>query len=535
MADQSSPKFGKLARRRSAANVQIVANPRDPALRDAARRLGVGLLTALCLLASPAAALGPAPAIAAGAPAPLPSVVAAEALSLTARIDAILAASGLGDATIGVHVLDLASGATLYSRNAELAQNPASNVKLVTTAAALALLGPEHRYVTRIYAARKALRGHTIEGDLYLRGGGDPSLITADLYQLASDLRALGVTRITGGLVLDTSHFDRDELPPGFEQKQELVAYRAPGGALSVNFGTYVLLTRPGGKEGEAAHAAIDPPVPSIKLENKATTAAGARTRLRVAVEPDAKGKALKVLLEGTIGVDAEPAEYRYPVASPAEYSAEVFELVLRQRGIKLGKSSVTLAATPADAQRLAIVRSQPLSVLVRSINKLSNNYMAEHILKTLAPELPQSYVGGLARVQAWLKEIELPGELQLGNGSGLYDNNRISPIQLTHLLARVHRDFRIAGDFLASLPIAGADGTLRNRLHETGAERFVRAKTGTLDQVSALSGYAGALGKPPIAFSILMSGLDKWKAPKARQTQDQIAALLAAEAAARP
>lgn len=518
-----------------------MAHPRDPALRDAARRFGVGLLTALCLLARPSAALSPAasPAIAGPAapesPAPPPSVVAAEALTLTARIDAILAASNLGDATIGIHILDLASGATLYARNAELAQNPASNVKLVTTAAALALLGPEHRYVTRVYAGARALHGHTIEGDLYLRGGGDPSLITADLYQLASDLRALGITRITGGLVLDTSHFDRDELPPGFDQKQELVAYRAPGGALSVNFGTYVVLTRPGVKEGEPAHAAVDPPVPSIALVNKATTEAGARTRLRVAVEPAAKGHGLEVVLEGSIGVEAEPAEYRYPVASPADYSAEVFALMLRQRGIKLGKSTVTVGTTPEDARRLAIVRSQPLSVLVRSINKLSNNYMAEHMLKTLAPEPPQSYAAGLARVQAWLKEIEVPGELRLGNGSGLYDTNRISPVQLTHLLARVHRDFRIAGDFLASLPIAGADGTLRSRLQDTGAERFVRAKTGTLDQVSALSGYAGALGKPPIAFSILISGFDKWKASIARQTQDQIAALLAAEAAARP
>lgn len=495
------------------------------------RRLGVGLLTALCLLARPSAALGPAPAPT-GVGVTQPE---AEPQSLAARIDAVLAGSKLDAATIGVHVRDLATGATLYSRNAELAQNPASNVKLVTTAAALALLGPEHRYVTRVYAARKALRGGTIDGDIYLRGGGDPSLITADLYQLASDLRALGITRITGGIVLDTSHFDRDELPPGFDQKQELVAYRSPGGALSVNFGTYVVLTRPGAKEGEPAHAAVDPPVPSIKLENRATTEAGARTHLRVAVEADPKGHALKVLLDGTIGSEAEPAEYRYPVASPGDYSGEVFALVLRQRGIKLGKSTLSVAATPADAQRLAIVRSQPLSVLVRSVNKLSNNYMAEHILKTLAAEQPQSYAGGLARVQAWLREIEMPGELRLGNGSGLYDNNRISPIQLTHLLARVHRDFRVAGDFMASLPIAGADGTLRNRLQDTGGERFVRAKTGTLDQVSALSGYAGALGKPPIAFSILMSGLGKWQAPIARKTQDQIAALLAAEAAARP
>lgn len=506
-----------------------MARPRDPELRAAARRIGVGLLTALCLLARPSAALAPA-----GQPPP-PDAAAAEPQTLAARIDAVLAASNLGAATIGVHVLDLATGATLYSRNAELAQNPASNVKLVTTAAALALLGPEHRYVTRVYAARRALRGDTVEGDLYLRGGGDPSLITADLYQLASELRALGVTRVTGGIVLDTSHFDRDELPPGFDQKQELVAYRSPGGALSVNYGTYVVLTRPGAKEGAPAHAAIDPPVPSITLDNRAITEAGARTHLRVAVQPAPKGHGLKVVLDGTIGVEAEPAEYRYPVASPGDYSGEVFALVLRQRGIKLGKSTLSVAPTPADAQRLAIVRSQPLSVLVRGVNKLSNNYMAEHILKTLAPEQPQSYAGGLARVQAWLREIELPGELRLGNGSGLYDNNRISPIQFTHLLARVHRDFRVAGDFMASLPIAGADGTLRNRLQETGGERFVRAKTGTLDHVSALSGYAGAVGKPPIAFSILMSELGKWQAPQARRAQDQIAALLAAEAAARP
>ena len=515
-----------------------MASPRDPAQAAVPRvlrlrRVGGFALGLLCLLARPAAAVRSPTAAGTTATATAGAAATAEPLTLQARIDAILTTSALGGATVGVHVLDLATGATLYDRNAGLAQNPASNVKLVTTAAALALLGPEHRYVTRVYAERKRLSGHTIDGDLYLRGGGDPSLITADLYQLASDLRALGVTRVTGGLVLDTSLFDRDELPPGFDQKQELVAYRAPGGALSVNFGTYVVLARPGAKEGEPALAGIDPPVPSIHLDNHATTAAGARTKLQVSVEPGDKGLAVK--LGGTIGLEAEPPEYRYRSRAPAEHTAEVFKPVLQQRGVKLGKATVRIAPVPEDAQRLAIVRSQPLSVLVRSVNKLSNNYMAEHILKTLDPATPQTYAGGLARVYAWLKEIELPGAVHMTNGSGLYDTNRVSASQFTHLLARVHRDFRIGGDYLASLPIAGADGTLRSRLQETVAERFVRAKTGTLDQVSALSGYAGAVGKPPIAFSILMSGLDKWRAPAARAAQDQIAALLAAEAAARP
>ncbi len=506
-----------------------------PARRFAALVLAVGL-AALARPATASNAWVHALPIAQAAPGgPVVAAPPAEPQTLQARIDAVLAASFLAGATVGVHVVDLATGAELYSRNAELAQNPASNVKLVTTAAALALLGPEHRYVTRVYADRKTLRGATIDGDLYLRGGGDPSLITADLYQLASDLRALGVTRVTGGLVLDSTLFDRDELPPGFDQKDELAAYRSPGGALSVNYGTYVVLARPGGKEGEAVHAAVDPPVPSIKLDNTATTELGARTRLRVAVEPDPKHHTLKVSLSGTLGVDAEPAEYRYPVAAPAEYTGEVFRLVLAQRGVKLGKSTTRLAAIPDDAERLAIVRSQPLSVLVRSVNKLSNNYMAEHILKTLDPATPQSYAGGLARVHAWLREISVPGDVRMTNGSGLYDTNRLSPQQFTHLLTRVHRDFRIAGDYLASLPIAGADGTLRSRLQDTGAERFVRAKTGSLEQISTLSGYAGAVGKPPIVFSILMSGLDKWKSPLAKQAQDQIAAILAAEAAARP
>lgn len=500
-------------------------------------RQGLALLASVLLAPTALAAAPPAADVALAAPAA--AAVAPPSLDpadLKPRIDAILAAKALTGATIGVQAVDLATGAVLYSHNPDVALNPASNIKLVTTAAALALLGPEHRYVTRVYVARKTLKGNTVDGDLYLRGGGDPALVTADLYQLASDLRALGVTRITGGLVLDTTLFDRDQLPPGFEQKEELVAYRSPGGALSVNFGTFVVLVRPGKASGEPALAAIDPPVPSIKLETTASTAEGARARLGVSLVPAEKGHELTLKLSGTIGIDAEPAEYRYPVTHPAEYTAEVFKLVLQHRGIKLGKPTIKLAAVPGDATRLAIVRSQPLSVLVRSVNKLSNNYMAEHILKTLDPATPQTYAGGLGRVHAWLAEQGLAtAGFSMTNGSGLYDTNRITAAQLAGLLVRVHRDFRIAGDFLASLAIAGADGTMRSRLQDSPAQRFVRAKTGTLDEVSALAGYAGAVGKTPVVFAILVGELDRWKAAGVKQAQNEIAALLAAAVAARP
>jgi D-alanyl-D-alanine carboxypeptidase/D-alanyl-D-alanine-endopeptidase (penicillin-binding protein 4) len=487
-------------------------------------RLALAAALGVCCLAPPSAAAGPA-----ADPAPA-------AADLATQIDLLLQAKFLARARVGVLVVDMATGARLYEKNPDLGLNPASNIKLVTTAAALALLGPEHRYVTRVYAKKGALRGGTIDGDIYLRGGGDPSLVTADLYQLASDLRALGVTKVTGGLVIDNTAYDRDELPPQFDQKNELAAYRAPGGAMSVNFGTYVVLARPGLAEGDPPIVAVDPPVPSIKIKrNAATTAAGARNQLKLAIATGEDGT-IEIAVDGAIGKDAAPAEYRYPVARPSEYAAEVFRLVLKQRGVSLGRPAVKFAPVPEDSQRLALVRSEPLSVLVRSVNKLSNNYVAEHILKSLDDHAPATFAGGLARVRAWL------GGLGLGldgfvykNGSGLYDANRISAAQLVQLLVAVHRDFRFGADFLASLPIAGVDGTLRSRMQEGRAARFVRAKTGTLDGVSTLSGYAGAVGRPPLAFAILFNDLDVFAAAQARDLQNQIAELLAAAVADRP
>ncbi|MBZ5714439.1 D-alanyl-D-alanine carboxypeptidase/D-alanyl-D-alanine endopeptidase [Nannocystis pusilla] len=489
-------------------------------------RLAIAAALGVCCLAPPTSAAGPA-----ADPAP-----AAAPADLASQIDLLLQAKFLARARVGLLVVDMATGARLYEKNPDLGLNPASNIKLVTTAAALSLLGPEHRYVTRVYAKKGALKGHTVDGDLFLKGGGDPSLVTADLYQLASDLRALGVTKVTGGLVLDSTAYDRDELPPLFDQKDELASFRAPGGATAVNFGTYVVLARPGPGEGDPAIVAIDPPVPSLKLKaNTATTASGARNQLKLAIGTNKDG-VVEIAVDGTIGKDAAPAEYRYPVAKPAEYAGEVFRLVLKQRGVSLGRSAVKFEAVPEDSERLALVRSEPLSVLVRSVNKLSNNYVAEHILKSLDDHAPATFAGGLARVRTWLEGLGVGVDgFVYKNGSGLYDANRISAAQLVQLLIAVHRDFRFGADFLASLPIAGVDGTLRSRMQEGRAARFVRAKTGSLDGVSTLSGYAGAVGRPPLAFAILFNDLDVFAAPQARDLQNQIAELLAGAVAARP
>jgi D-alanyl-D-alanine carboxypeptidase/D-alanyl-D-alanine-endopeptidase (penicillin-binding protein 4) len=494
------------------------------------RRRRLGWLAACALLAAPTVVGAPATVRGAFAP----PVVDAPDESLGALIEATLADPALADATMSVSVVDLATGDVLFRRGDTTALNPASNVKLVTTAAALGLLGPEHRYATRVLRADGALGGDAVRGDVWLVGSGDPDLVTADLYELATQLRAQGIKRITGGVVVDASRFDADGLPPGFDQKEELASYRAPSGAVSVNFNTFVIQVRPGGATGSTPLAGLDPPAEGIDLVNEATTVTGSRRGVWAAVEP---GDPLTVRLRGQIGVDAGAASLRYPIAEPSQHAGHVFAYVLRDAGIKIGRRKVKAGLPPEDARLLAVHNSDALSVLIRAVNKYSNNFMAEQILKTLAPDdAPATFAAALRRVTAHVAKRGVPkAGLRYGNGSGLYDTNRISAGQLTALLRSMYADFRVSSDYLASLSIMGQDGTTRRRNREGAADGWVRGKTGTLDGVSCLTGYAGARGRDPIAFSILFNDIPSGRTSQARAVQDRIAELLARHAAKKP
>jgi D-alanyl-D-alanine carboxypeptidase/D-alanyl-D-alanine-endopeptidase (penicillin-binding protein 4) len=442
-----------------------------------------------------------------------------------------LTAPFLADARIGIKVVDLDTGKTLYDQGGSRPLNPASNVKLITTAAALMVLGPEYRYPTRVYFKGDTLAGSVIKGDLYLRGSGDPDLVTEDLGALASELHARGIRRVTGGIVVDSTRFDQDRLPPGFDQKEELASYRAPSGATSVNFNTFVVRVQPGGNLGDPVAAGTDPPVAGLELVNEATTDAGWRDRLLASVE---YGKTTKIALRGTLGVDSGAKAYRYPVTDPSQYAGEVFALALAQHGIRVARSRIKSAPIPKDAKLLASHFSAPLSVLIRAVNKYSNNFMAEQILKTIAPPAtPASFAAALDRVRRHMEEagIDTNG-VKLGNGSGLYDTNRLTATTVTDVLAHMYADFRYRSDYLSSMAVMGVDGTVRSRLRETTAQRWVRAKTGTLDGVSALSGYAAAPGRDPIAFSLLFNGLARGDTAKARDIQNRVAEVVARYAA---
>nr|WP_255216516.1 D-alanyl-D-alanine carboxypeptidase/D-alanyl-D-alanine-endopeptidase [Pseudenhygromyxa sp. WMMC2535] len=436
-------------------------------------------------------------------------------------------------ARIGLVVLDLERGETLYARNPDLALNPASNAKLLTTAAALSELGPEHRYATRLWTDATIDDG-AIQGPLYLQGGGDPSLVTGELYELAGELRGLGIRKIQGPIIVDAGRFDRDGLPPGFDQKTEFASYRAPGGAMSVNYNTFEVHAAPGEAVGGALRFVVEPPVDDIVIASEAQTVAGGRNKLWVS-SADKRGKTT-ITFHGEIGVDAPRGSYRYPVSDPSRYAASVLALALEERGIKLRKTTPTTGEVPQDARLLATSRSETLSELCRAVNKWSNNFMAEQILRTLAPGEGATAEAALEVLRAYSREIGMDQRgLVIGNGSGLYANNLVSAHAMTQLLAAVYADFRIRSDYLASLAIMGRDGTTRSRLHDSAASGWIRVKTGTLDDVSALSGYAGSEGSAaPLAFSILMNGLERRDRGQARAVQDAVAELVAAEAVAR-
>ena len=201
---------------------------------------------------------------------------------LKKQIDLALGDPLLTSAKLGVAAGEVESGRLLYARNEAGLFNPASNVKLFTTAAALALLGPEYRWKTVVYADGP-MAGGELKGRLYLKGHGDPTLVIEDLWRVVSDLYSAGLRKVTGDLAVDDTFFDAVRLGPGFEQKQEDLAFRAPNGALSLNYNAVGVHVLPGGEAGVPARIVIDPVTPYFVVINEArTVAAGSRTALTV-------------------------------------------------------------------------------------------------------------------------------------------------------------------------------------------------------------------------------------------------------------
>ena len=440
----------------------------------------------------------------------------------------------LARSRIAVAVTDLTTGEELFAANADGKLNLASNTKLLTAVAALQTLGNGFRWRTTVLVDNPPDEAGTIAGDLYLRGKGDPMLTVAQLEALATEVASRGVRTVEGKLVLDTGYFDGDVEPPHFgEQPNERAGFRAPVASLGVARSSFQVqvIAEPGG----GASVTLEPDTGGYLTLTKreVTSVTEGRTRLRV--ETKLKQGKIEVEVTGTIRAGEGSWEIRRRVDDPARFAAEIFRRALADRGVTIRQRALGVAAAPVTAKPIAVHDSQPLPDVLRFMNKSSDNYVAESVLKTLGAETratpgPASWADGLAAMAASLAQLGLPrGSYRAENGSGLFAASEVSARQLITLLVAAHKDYRIGPDLVASLPIGGVDGTLAKRWHGHAAKGRVRAKTGTLDRVVTLAGYLAADSGHPLAFTILLNDVPPNQRAAARELMDELVDVLAA------
>lgn len=464
----------------------------------------------------------------------VPRDPAARQAWLGARLDELWSAPPLGKAKISAVVLEADSGKAIYAHAEKTALNAASNVKIVTSAAALSLLGPEYRWRTTLAVVGPPGGpplpvGGEVNGDLYLRGSGDPTLSTEDLATMVGDLLALGLHKVRGALVIDDSLFVGGNVPPAYDQKTDSTASRAPSSAASLDLNVVGVTIIPGASAGAAARVVVDPSSPYFTIAGRVVTATSGPATPNV--ETKEEGNRTRVSVSGRVRLGSDPRTIYRRVVQPSLFLGQTLRQLLERRGIAIG-GAVRVGTAPAQGLRvLAAHDSAPLAVVVQELNKRSNNFTAEQILRTLGAEIggrPGNWDKGLKAVARYLAGVGIKaGAYQMMNGSGLYDSNRFSAEQIATVLRGAAQDFRISAEFLASLAVAGTDGTIAHRMGGTLAERYVRAKTGTLANVSCLSGFAGSPGHLPLVFSIIVN--DVSNPNDARRAQDRAAELLVA------
>lgn len=459
-------------------------------------RVAFSIRLVLCLAALPAL-FGAAVAVAQGNPGP-------SLEDLRGRI-ARAAASPPGNATVSIAVADAVTGTEIYAKSPDKALNPASNVKIVTAACALKLLGPEFRFVTSLHGRRD---GSAIRGPLYIKGHADPSLTSEDLWSMVKELRDAGVRRVESGIVVDAAYFDAENLPYAYDQQpNEDAAFRAPVGAVSLNNNKLAITIRPGPQAMRPARVIVEPPEYAVVVNDTLTTGEGAHNP-KISAQSFEERTRLRVW--GQIPLGSKPVTYYRRTDNPSLHSGHGLKGALEAAGITVG-GGVQLGPLPSGTPLLAQHRSAPLSAILWETGKMSNNFVTEMVLKTIgaeAAEGPGTWDDATSRVIELLGEWGLEeGAYTYRNGSGLFGANAFSARQLVQVLRAAYADSTIRPEFVFQLATGGVDGTIRTRYQGRAARRFVRAKTGTLADVSALSGYVfDRQGQRPIAFSILVN-----------------------------
>ena len=428
----------------------------------------------------------------------------------------------------GVMVASLTRGDTLFAQNAGVMMQPASTMKLFSTAVALDRHGPEHSFSTDVLRDAALGGDGTVSGNIYLRADGDPSM-SARFYRdpnlpmatLARNVASAGVKRVTGDLVFDATAFDDRRIPEGWKTTYLGAAYAARVSALSLNENIVWVVVQPAGKE---AAVTLEPMSTTIPLRSKVRLVGGRGGRIVARRAADGG-----IDVSGSIGSSSGPLRYSLVVDDPALFTAGALRAALQAAGITVD-GAVRPGKTPANAEKVASLPSPPLSRIVSEMNRESINVVAELLFRDAARATAANGMGtaetGLANLREFMqkKVTANPYEVRVTDGSGLSTLDYFTPRAMIQLLGYAHKG-PWSSAFHGSLPVAGESELLRRRMRATPAQGNLHAKTGTTNDVVSLAGYVTAKNGEILAFSFIYNGNDRWNA---KATIDAMGATLA-------
>ncbi len=429
---------------------------------------------------------------------------------------------------VGVHVVDLANGSEAYSYRGDVAHILASNTKLFTSAVALDRLGPSFHFETEILVGGAVTDGGILTGDLAVVGGGDPNLsgrhYDGDPYgpfrEWASALRERGIRRIGGDLVLVHGLFADTVIHPDWPRNQLDRWYEAPVAALSFSDNCALIKVKPAARSGEPAVVEIVPALSHLGFQSTATTASRVRNPVRIGRAADSA----LFTISGQIKRQAAPVDRWVTVQDPIRYFGEALRAALAEEGIEHDGNLRPVLRLPDGDWRPVVTHRTDLLTTLEVVNKRSQNFYAEAVLKVLGARHcgDGTWQCGVQAVDGFLAPLGFrPGTYQMADGSGMSRNNRFAARQVTRLLT-IMNEHQWGAAFMRTLPVSGeVDLSWEKRLARPPYLGNVLAKTGTLNGVSTLSGYAKGRSGRRYAFSILFNGAGA--AWRSRGAQDAI------------
>ncbi|AXA54828.1 D-alanyl-D-alanine carboxypeptidase/D-alanyl-D-alanine-endopeptidase [Pseudomonas thivervalensis] len=434
--------------------------------------------------------------------------------ALSPNVQKALKNSKLQDDALSLVLVPLNGPGTPTLHNADVSVNPASTMKLVTTYAALEMLGPNHQWKTEFYTDG-TLSGGILNGNLYLKGGGDPKLNMEKLWLLMRDLRANGVQQVTGDLVLDRSFFIQPQLPEfNDDGNDENKPFLVKPDSLLVNLKALRFVAR---NDGGRVLVSVEPPIASIRIENVVKAVNGKQCAGGVRYNPVAQADgSMTVTVSGQLGEGCSSQTY-LSLLDHATYTAGAVRAIWKELGGSI-QGQDRLATTPSNAKVLARAFSPDLAEIIRDINKYSNNTMAQQLFLSLGAQFRNEADGDDAKaaqrvVRQWLakKGITAP-HLVMENGSGLSRAERVSAREMAAMLQAAWRS-PYSAEFISSMPIAGTDGTMRKRLKTTAMAGEAHVKTGTLNTVRAIAGYSRDINGNTWAVVAILNDPKPWGA----------------------